>query len=46
MNFHEPEVVEMGLAGELIQLVENPMDLEGTINPTRTYAGIAIYRSE
>ena len=45
MNFHEPEVVEMGLAGELIQEVENPVDLEGSISPTKTFAGVAVYSS-
>ena len=40
MKFQEPEVVEMGLAEELIQEVLYYWDVEGTISPTRTYYGL------
>ena len=43
MKFHEPEVVEMGLAGELIEITvlqntkENPPDPEPTFNSGAIY---------
>lgn len=46
MKFQEPEVVEMGLAEELIQEILDYWDLEQNVYPARTYNGIAIYLSE
>ena len=45
MNFHEPEVVELGEARSLIQELPMPGDDEGPVGQ-RSKSALAIYVSE
>jgi hypothetical protein len=45
MYFHEAEVVELGLAEELIQEEINPVNTEGT-DPSRIKLSLALYAAE
>ncbi len=46
MTFNEPEVVEMGLAEDLVQLDANIDNSEGTTPPKKARSEVAIYISE
>jgi hypothetical protein len=46
MTFNEPEVVEMGLAEDLVQVIEDLDNAEGTTPPKKTRSEVAIYNSE
>jgi hypothetical protein len=45
MYFHEAEVVELGLAEELIQEDPHPVNTEGT-EPSRIKLSLALYAAE
>jgi hypothetical protein len=46
MTFNEPEVVEMGLAEDLIREDANIENSESTVPPKKTRSEVAIYISE
>lgn len=46
MTFNEPEVVEMGLAEDLVRLEEDIDNSENTVPPQKTRSEVAIYISE